>query len=218
MDRYHHGDLRQALIEATDSLLEERGPEGFSLREVARRAGVSPAAPSHHFGDAGGLLAAVAGLGFEGLADALRKGDARGGDDPRARLREQGVGYVEFAMRHPGRFRLMFSDVMQRPDEALQQSGNAAFGLLENGVRAALGVKEGTALTDDAWTALFALWSAVHGYAHLVVAGRLDACAGALDRKRFVAKTLRPMLERVIEGALSAPRAARPRPRSRSAR
>ena len=64
---YHHGALRQALIDATEALLAEKGADGFSLREVARRAGVSAAAPAHHFGDASGLLTAVATLGFEGL-------------------------------------------------------------------------------------------------------------------------------------------------------
>src|SRR5690242_13821494 len=100
---YHHGALRQALIDATESLLAERGLDGFSLREVARRSGVSPAAPAHHFGDAQGLLTAVATLAFDGLTEALRAGNARGGDDPVARLREQGVGYVGFALRFPGR-------------------------------------------------------------------------------------------------------------------
>ena len=72
---YHHGALREALIEATESLLAERGAEGFSLREVARRAGVSPAAPAYHFGDAAGLLTAVASSGFEALTRALQAGD-----------------------------------------------------------------------------------------------------------------------------------------------
>ena len=216
MHKYHHGDLRQALIEATESLLAERGPEGFSLREVARRAGVSPAAPAHHFGDAAGLLTVVATLAFDGLTQALEQGNARG-TDPRSRLREQGVGYVEFAMRHPARFRLMFSAVLLE-DEALQRSGNAAFGVLENGVRAAFAIEASESLSEEAWSALFALWSVVHGYAHLAIAGRFDPCAGGLDRQRFVAKTLRPMLERVIEGAVSVPRAARKRARSRSAR
>jgi AcrR family transcriptional regulator len=216
MDKYHHGDLRQALIEATESLLAERGPEGFSLREVARRAGVSPAAPAHHFGDAAGLLTVVATLAFDGLAQALERGNARG-TGPRAKLREQGVGYVDFAMRYPARFRLMFSAVLS-PDEALQRSGNAAFGVLENGVRAAFGIAPSAPLSEEAWSALFALWSVVHGYAHLAIAGRFDPCAGGLDRKRFVAKTLGPMLERVIDGVVSAPRAARKPRRSRSAR
>jgi AcrR family transcriptional regulator len=76
---YHHGDLRQALIDATEQILTERGMEGFSMREAARRAGVSPAAPAHHFGDARGLLTAVAIGAFLDLQHALRAANARGG-------------------------------------------------------------------------------------------------------------------------------------------
>src|ERR1700741_3582326 len=111
-DAYHHG----------------------ALREVARRSGVSPAAPAHHFGDAAGLLAAVATAAFDGLTAALEAGNRRGGDDPVAGLREQGVGYVGFALRHPGRFGLMFRCGLQKT-EALERSGHAAFTVLENAVR-----------------------------------------------------------------------------------
>jgi len=203
MHGYHHGDLRQALIDATESVLAEGGPEAFSLREVARRAGVSPAAPAHHFGDASGLLTAVATLAFDGLTRSLEEGQARAGRDPRARLVGQGIGYVEFAMRHPGRFRLMFSDRLQAKEPGLAASGNAAFLVLEDGVRDAFDIAPGKPLGKDAWTALLALWSAVHGYAHLVIAGRFDAQAGG-SRKKFVEQTLRPMLEAVVAGTLSA--------------
>ena len=107
-------------------MLAERGLEGFSLREVARRSGVSPAAPAHHFGDAAGLLAAVATNAFDGLTAALEAGNTRGGEDPVARLREQGVGYVGFALRYPGRFGLMFRGGLQK-DDALERSADAAF-------------------------------------------------------------------------------------------
>jgi len=80
---YHHGDLRAALIGATEALLAERGIEGFTLREAARRAGVSAAAPMHHFGSAAGLLTEVATLGFEELTRYLRERE-RDGDDPPA--------------------------------------------------------------------------------------------------------------------------------------
>ena len=204
MDSYHHGDLRQALIDATESLLADKGPEGFSLREVARRAGVSPAAPAHHFGDASGLLTAVATLGFDGLAAALREGEARGGRDPRRRLREQGIGYVAFAMRFPGRFRLMFRDALRADDPELRRAGNDAFGVLENGVRAAFAIPPGRPLGDKAWTALLALWSAVHGYAHLAIAGRFDGLAGKAGREAFVSSTLRPVLDSVVRGCVPA--------------
>src|ERR1700753_488580 len=94
---YHHGNLREKLVAATEALILERGVDGFSLREVARRAGVSPAAPSHHFGDARGLLSEVAALGFRDFGDALAEADARAGDDPVKRLDEQGKAYVAFA-------------------------------------------------------------------------------------------------------------------------
>jgi AcrR family transcriptional regulator len=231
MDKYHHGALREALVAATESLLAEKGSEGFSLREVARRAGVSPAAPAHHFGDASGLLTAVATLGFDGLAAALRTGEALGGKDPRARLREQGVAYVAFAMRYPGRFRLMFRDALRHDDAQLQRAGNAAFLVLEDGVRLAFGVAPGKPLPAKGWTALLALWSAVHGYAHLTIAGRFDGvCGGAAGRKGLAERALRDVLDGVISGSVPvtakpagtrsspAPRAPRRNPAGRGAR
>ncbi len=156
---YHHGDLRAALIAATEALLAERGPDGFSLREVARRAGVSPAAPAHHFGDAAGLLTAVATQGFAGLTQALRDGVASGGDDALAALRGQGQGYVRFALRHPGRFRLMFRKDMLCADDALTQHADAAFEELAAGVRRAAGVANAAAMTPAHWNAVIMLWS-----------------------------------------------------------
>ncbi len=182
-EAYHHGALREALIEATDALLAERGAEGFSLREVARRSGVSPAAPAHHFGDAEGLLTAVATLAFEGLTAALREGNERGGDDPLARMREQGVGYVAFALRYPGRFALMFRTGPGgvRRDEALHESARAAFGVLEEGMRRLLGVPQGLPLSAADWHALLSTWSVVHGFAHLALAGQFDAPPSQAD-------------------------------------
>src|SRR5580704_1626636 len=80
--RYHHGALRAALVAATEDLLLEQGVAGFTLRKAARRVGVSPSAPAHHFGDAAGLLSEVAILGFDEFARALRQADERGGADP----------------------------------------------------------------------------------------------------------------------------------------
>src|ERR1700694_5438283 len=87
---YHHGDLRHELIAAAERIIVERGVEGFTLREAARRVGVSPAAPSHHFKDAKGLLTEVARVGFRGFGEALAAGDKRGGADPMRRVTEQG--------------------------------------------------------------------------------------------------------------------------------
>lgn len=198
---YHHGDLRNALIAATEEVLAERGVDGFSLREVARRAGVSPAAPAHHFGDATGLLTAVATLGFEELTRALREGDARGGADPAARLREQGVAYVRFAVRHPGRFGLMFRNGINQDDVTLAKCATDAFMVLAGGVRAGFGMAPDEALSADAWTALVALWSAVHGYAHLAIAGRFDRLGG-VGREAFIDATLQRSIGLVAQAAL----------------
>jgi AcrR family transcriptional regulator len=193
-DGYHHGALREALIEASESLLAERGVEGFSLREVARRSGVSPAAPAHHFGDAAGLLAAVATLAFDGLTAALVAGNARGGADPVARLREQGVGYVGFALRHPGRFGLMFRAGLQK-DEAFERSAHAAFQALEQAVRDLYAVPATAPLAPEQWNALVSVWSVVHGFAHLALAGKFDHFAPAGGREGMLRQMLAPMLE-----------------------
>src|ERR1700743_1772437 len=98
---YHHGDLKDQLVAAAEAIILERGVEGFTLREAARRAGVSPAAPAHHFKDARGLLSEVALRGFRDFCAALAGAHARGGGDPARRLLEQGFAYVDFARRQP---------------------------------------------------------------------------------------------------------------------
>jgi AcrR family transcriptional regulator len=205
---YHHGALREALIEATETLLAERGPDGFSLREVARRAGVSPAAPAHHFGDAAGLLTAVATIGFAGLTEALERGDARGGGDPRAALREQGLEYVRFALRHPGRFRLMFRSQQLHDEPALLAQADAAFEVLARGVRRLWGVPDAAAMRPQHWQAVLGLWSLVHGTAHLAIAGKFDMFRDGVPPDVFVAATLAPVLDATLDGLVA--RAAAP--------
>jgi AcrR family transcriptional regulator len=199
---YHHGALREALIAATEALLAEKGADGFSLREVARRAGVSAAAPAHHFGDAAGLLTAVATLGFEGLTLALQAGDARGGGDARAALREQGIAYVHYAMQHPGRFRLMFRSGQLHPDESLDRHGLAAFEVLARGVRRASGVADAPAMTPWHWHVVTALWAMVHGYAHLAIAGKLDPLCRGQPLPAYVDASLGPTLMATIAGLI----------------
>jgi len=179
-ERYHHGDLQRALIEAAETILTERGVEGFTLREAARRAGVSAAAPAHHFGSAAGLLTEVALLGFETLARFLRDGAATGGTDPVARLHGQGLGYVRFARAHPARFLLMFrKDRLNWEDGRLRAAGQAAFAELEDAVRAYRGIAAGRPLDRAALTTVLAAWSVVHGFAHLALDGKFDGIGEA---------------------------------------
>src|ERR1700756_5122098 len=103
--RYHHGDLRRALLNAADAVLERSGPSALSLRAVAREAGVSPAAPYHHFKDKDDLIAAVASEGFAQLHSAIEQAwrDAPEGASKRGTL---GLAYIEFASRHPALYRI----------------------------------------------------------------------------------------------------------------
>lgn len=211
-EAYHHGTLRDALIAATEALIAERGAQGFSLREVARRSGVSPAAPAHHFGDAAGLLAAVATLAFDQLTEALEAGNARGGNDALERLCEQGVGYVGFALAWPGRFALMFRADLFTKDGALAARAQAAYRVLEDGIRGLFGLATDTPLDTAQLHALRATWSMVHGFAHLMLAGQFDADLPRGGRAALVRQTVAPMLRQHLAVLQPAPPRARRRP------
>jgi AcrR family transcriptional regulator len=115
---YHHGDLRAALVKAADEIIGADGIEAFSLRAAAKRAGVSPAAPAHHFGHAKGLLTEVAILGFERADRYIEK--AGRSDDVIADVRAVSLAFVTFVLHHPGHFRLMFrNDLVDRSDPRL---------------------------------------------------------------------------------------------------
>lgn len=168
---YHHGDLRKALIEAAEAELAEKGIEGFTLRGCAKRAGVSHAAPAHHFKDANALLTALAAEGFQRFAAAMRKRQDEAAD-ARGRLIGAGLGYIDFALANPALFRLMFSS--SRPDfgdAVLNEAGAASFDILTEAVGEARGAGPGrdeTVMIDVA-----AAWSIVHGLAELLLAGRM---------------------------------------------
>lgn len=152
---YHHGDLRRVLLETAVDIIGEHGPAALALRDLARRAGVSHAAPTHHFRDKTGLLTAVAVQGYELLGDALAEA-AHTGD-----FAEVGVAYVLFADTHPGHFSVMFRPDLYRaddPDLATARSRTTA--LLRDGARARFANR-------DRVRALTA-WSLVHGLATLV--------------------------------------------------
>jgi len=191
---YHHGDLRENLIAATEALILERGVDGFSLREVARRAGVSPAAPAHHFGDTRGLLAEVARLGFKDFGDALADADLRGGNDPKKRLGEQGTAYVTFALKNPARFTLMFRrDKYDMTNPELQSVAARAFNILESAVRAAEGLSPADDMTPNASGLLLATWSIVHGFAHLALGGELEFAAQTRGGKDLILSSFLPL-------------------------
>ncbi|MEY4695751.1 MAG: hypothetical protein RIT14_179 [Pseudomonadota bacterium] len=166
---YHHGDLHAALIAAAEAELAAKGVEGFSLRQVAKRAGVSHAAPAHHFGDARGLLTALAAHGFRRFLAAQSLREGRAASDARSQLLAAGLGYVDFAFAHPALFRLMFSSTHPHfADPDLADASEAAYRHLSEQV-AALGGD-----TADA----AAVWSLAHGLADLLSAGRMPDLGG----------------------------------------
>ena len=196
-DQYHHGDLRAALIEAGEAILIEKGVEGFSLREAARRAGVSAGAPAYHFGEARGLLTAIAALGFKGLYEALSTANAAADAAGDSRLKYQGKAYIRFALAQPQRFHLMWRHEALNPQDATYTHfAQGAFNLLqeaalrnENGVRPALAPAQDSAVCAIPLNPrAIAAWSLVHGFAVLALLnsfnpeaeGLIDSVIGAL--------------------------------------
>ena len=191
---YHHGDLKDQLVAAAEAIILERGVDGFTLREAARRAGVSPAAPAHHFKDASGLLSEVALRGYADFGDALAKADARGGRDPQKRLDAQGVAYVTFALKNPARFLLMFTHPKYDMGyKNLQQVANRSFLVLEGAVRAACRLGPADEMTPEAFGFLMATWSIVHGFAHLALGGELSHAAGARGGQGAILERFLPL-------------------------
>jgi AcrR family transcriptional regulator len=155
---YHHGDLRRALLEAALQAIAEVGPAAVSLRDLARRTGVSHAAPAHHFGDKAGLLTAVATDGFERLAATLRETYQATGS-----FLEVGVAYVRFAVTHRAHFEVMFRPELYRTnDPNLVRARDAARALLYPPAADLANGPDG-----DEVRAAVAAWSLVHGLATL---------------------------------------------------
>lgn len=176
-DGYHHGDLPAALIAATAALVEEAGPEAFTLRACARRAGVSHAAPAHHFRDRAGLLSAYAATIFDDFRAAMLARLETAGDDPFLRLKAIGAAYIDFARARPGAFRLMFrTELLDMQHPALREASDRGF--------AVLAMTVATLVRDPSRAQPLAVlaWSMVHGFATLVLDGHfVHACPPGLE-------------------------------------
>lgn len=182
---YHHGDLASALLDAAEQELATNGVEGFSLRAVAKRAGVSHAAPAHHFRDADGLLTALAARGFERFVARQAQCRQQARRDPRAQLEASGLGYVAFALENPALFRLMFGST--RPDFASEYLGRvaqAAFDDLVHHVAAVTGNANPPARDRAVLADVSAVWALAHGLADLLVAGRLPSLLALPDKAK----------------------------------
>jgi AcrR family transcriptional regulator len=172
---YHHGALRDALLEAAERVLERDGLAGLTLRAVAREAGVSHAAPTHHFGDLTGLVSELAAIGFRQFTAAMAAAH-----NPSLSANEQGLArahaYIGYAQAHPGLYGLMFRTErldMSRP--SLNEAANASFSAFAGAIGAtrheAISARE---LTLDQAAAMVRAWSLVHGFTMLLLDDRLS--------------------------------------------
>ncbi|MEM1005401.1 MAG: TetR/AcrR family transcriptional regulator [Pseudomonadota bacterium] len=190
---YHHGDLRAALIEATRQLVEEKGPDSFSVSDACRLAGVSTAAPYKHFKDKTEMLVAAVLEGMDRHRNnmiAALDGIPEGTND---RITAIGLEYVAFALREPGIFRLKFGGFTDRiADERLEQGGQQSFGILLSEVAKCL---HEPGITEEVRRRGFILWSFVHGLSFILYDQGLAEKGG-----EFV---LRDLLEDVSKRMLS---------------
>ncbi|OBA84972.1 TetR family transcriptional regulator [Mycobacteriaceae bacterium 1482268.1] len=176
---YHHGDLKATILSEAAALVAERGADGLSLRELARAAGVSHAAPAHHFTDRRGLFTALATEGFGMLADALA--------GARPDFLEAALAYVRFAIDHPGHYAVMFDKSLYDADDpALVAAETAAGAELAAGVR----TLHDPRAKDDPKAAALAAWSLVHGFSLLWLNGAIEKGADPMATVRRVAAML----------------------------
>jgi AcrR family transcriptional regulator len=172
----HQAELKTRLLEAAAGLLDEEGPSGLSLREVARRAGVSHAAPYNHFANKEALLATLAVDGWRALDQSMQDAQQMASPDPFEQLVATGLGYLRYALRHPASYKLMLQREFAAPDiaEELMDCSTSPFERLLAAVRAlrsqqGFSLDEGEVNTDG-----LVLWSLVHGMASLSIDAGLE--------------------------------------------
>ena len=193
---YHHGDLRASLVRAADEIIGESGIEGFSLRAAAQRAGVSPAAPAHHFGSAKGLLTEVALLAFERMGEYLER--VEHSDDAVTDMRAVGLALVTFAVDNPGHFRLMFrNDLINRDDPRYPAASLKPGERLGLAVAAYQGKPTMNLERFEDAADLFCALSTLHGIAHMVLSEKATSFFDNASARDFLEQELPQVLERL---------------------
>jgi AcrR family transcriptional regulator len=192
---YHHGALRDALLQAAERVLERDGLPGLTLRAVAREAGVSHAAPTHHFGDLTGLLSELAAIGYRQFSAAMMAANASG------TLETKGLAsakaYVAFAQAHPGLYGLMFrAEKLDMSRPSLHEASAAAFAGLTRGVGASRHEHiEAEAMSLEQGGAIARAWSMVHGFTMLLLDGRLSDLLRRLPKGTTMDQLFEAMLK-----------------------
>jgi len=192
---YHHGDLRNALIDAALAQIAVSGARALSLREVARAAGVSHTASYRHFPSKESLLAAIAEQGFVMLGDAVGSAVQAHPDDPLAALQASGIAYVEFGVQYPHHLQIMFGGLIgNHADHAgLKQAAEGAYERLREAVRSAQ--DSGDLRSGDERIIALASWAQVHGLALLIAGGQIADDNGAAPPAHHLAKEVTRLLQ-----------------------
>jgi AcrR family transcriptional regulator len=191
-------DLRSGLLRATEEILSEQGLDKFTLREAARRSGVSHGAPAFHFGDSAGLLTAYAAEGFKAMTNLMLRYRSEAKRDRKSQLVAVGLAYIDYAIQNRPSFQLMFrSDRLKTEDLYFKEASKRAFEQLKEVVAPFLA--QGNASEQDRMVRLLWAWSLVHGFATLVLEGHLEHFEGgaAANVARNWASTL---IERFVAG------------------
>ena len=193
---YHHGALRDALLQAAERVLERDGIAGLTLRAVAREAGVSHAAPTHHFGDLTGLVSELAAIGFQQFNAAMAAACSPDVPSPAKGL-ARAKAYVGYAKAHPGMYGLMFrTERLDYSRPSLHEAAEASFSGLASAIAASRHEQiEAEALTLQQAAAIARAWSLVHGFTMLMLDGRLEDILQRLPQGTDVETLLDTMLK-----------------------
>lgn len=187
---YHHGNLKQALIDAGAELIEQKGIAALSLRAVAKQAGVSHAAPYRHFKDKNAMLCGIAETGFSRLGQCMMVAIQAHAESPGEQLVAAGVAYVELAIDYPQWHNLMFGGVLSNEvvDDGLEEASNMAFQALVNII--IKGQEQGLFKAGESSEMALSAWSIVHGFAMLASTGGLDHLAADKAEKLALASRI----------------------------
>ena len=199
---YHHGALREALLEAAERVLERDGLAGLTLRAVAREAGVSHAAPTHHFGDLTGLLSELAAIGYQRFNAAMSAAVAAA-SSPAEKGLASARAYVAYAQANPGMYGLMFrAERLDHQRPSLREASETSFARLAGAIAANRQeqIKE-AALSLDQAAAIARAWSLVHGYTMLLLDDRL----GDILRRSPPGTTVEILLEAMLKANAGKP-------------
>jgi AcrR family transcriptional regulator len=202
---YHHGALREALLQAAERVLERDGLAGLTLRAVAREAGVSHAAPTHHFGDLTGLVSELAAIGFRQFNAAMASA-CNVATSPIERALARPKAYVAYAQAHPGMYGLMFrTERLDYSRASLHEAAEASFAGLARAIGAMRQERiTGDTLTLDQGAAIARAWSMVHGFTMLLLDGRLEDILGRLPQGTTAEQLLEAILKSTVAGKLPA--------------